>query len=91
MINNNDPGGEPELFGVTALLILAALTPTPNGAPMPDAPNQRLRPGPPVDMSPEAVAARREAAIRLLKDRNLAWLRKRADARGELPIGEDDP
>ncbi len=51
----------------------------------------QLRPGPPVDMSPEAVAARRAAAIKLLKDRNVAWLRQRAEGRGELPLGDDDP
>ncbi len=58
---------------------------------MGEPPAPRFRPGPPVDMSPEAVDARRKAAIRLLADRNLAWLRKRADARGELPVGENDP
>ncbi len=84
-------GSDPESFAVTAHLILAALTPTPNGATMPTDPSPRLRPGPPVDMSPEAVEARQAAAVRLLADRNRDWLRKRADGRGELPIGDDDP
>ncbi len=90
MIHNPNPNGRGAgRSAQPARPIPAALTPnpdTPPGDPMPE----HLRPGPPVDMSPEAVAARRAQVLKQMRDGNAAWLRKQAADRGELPYGEDD-
>lgn len=81
----------PEHWYPTARLILAALNPNPDGADMTDNPKPPLRPGQPVDMSPEAVAARRAAVIARLKDSHAGWLRTQADRRDAEVLDEEDP
>lgn len=74
-------------------LILAALDPDNDDreTPMPENPRPQLRPGrTPVDMSPEAIAARQKDAVKRMRESNAAWHRRRTEDRGELPFGEED-